>query len=154
MIFVVKAITNKEDQVVELIADRVRKKKLEVYSIAHPHGLRGYIILEALDRETAEEATLKLPYVKSVLAKHLEYKDIEKMIEPVTAEINIEKGDIVEILAEPFKREKAKVIRVDKQKEEVVIELLEAAVPIPIKRKLDDVKVIRRSKEESEEKQP
>ena len=57
----------------------------------------------------------------------------------------------MEILSEPFKREKAKVMRVDKQKEEVVIELLEAAVPIPIKRKLDNVKVIRRQKGDSEE---
>ena len=150
MIFVVKVQTNKEDQAAEIIADRVRKKKLEVYSIAKPHGLRGYIILEALDRETAEFATSKLVYVKGVLSKELAYKDIEKMIEPITAEMNIEKGDIVEILTEPFKREKAKVVRVDKQKEEVVIELLEAAVPIPIKRKLDNVKVIRRGKEGEE----
>jgi transcriptional antiterminator NusG len=148
MIFVVKAITNKEDQAAELIAERVRKKALQVYAIARPHGLRGYVIVEALDRETAEKATLNLPYVRGVLPKHLDYKDIEKMIAPVTAEMNIEKDDIVEILTEPFKREKAKVIRVDKQKGEVVIELLEAAVRIPIKRKLDNVKVIRRSKEE------
>ncbi|MEM2089547.1 MAG: transcription elongation factor Spt5 [Candidatus Pacearchaeota archaeon] len=151
MIFVVKTQTNKEDQAVELIAERVKKKNLEVYSVAHPHGLRGYIIIEALDHETAEQAALKLPYVKGVLSKALGYEDIEKMIEPVTAEMKIEKGDIVEILTEPFKREKAKVIRVDKQKGEVIIQLLEAAVPIPIKRKLDNVKVIRRSKEEGEE---
>ncbi|MEM1535776.1 MAG: transcription elongation factor Spt5 [Candidatus Pacearchaeota archaeon] len=151
MIFVVKTQTNKEDQAVELIAERVKKKNLEVYSVAHPHGLRGYIIIEALDHETAEQAALKLPYVKGVLSKALSYEDIEKMVEPVTAEMKIEKGDIVEILTEPFKREKAKVIRVDKQKGEVIIQLLEAAVPIPIKRKLDNVKVIRRSKEEGEE---
>jgi len=151
MIFVVKVITNKEDQAAELIADRVRKKKLEVYSVVRPHGLRGYLMVEALDREVAEQATLKLPYVKGVLAKSLTYAEIEKMVEPVTTEMNIEKGDIVEILSEPFKREKAKVMRVDKQKEEVVIELLEAAVPIPIKRKLDNVKVIRRQKGDSEE---
>jgi len=151
MIFIVKAITNKEDQVAELIADRVAKKKLEVFSIARPHGLRGYIILEAVDREVAERAALKLPYVKGVLPKSLEYKEIEQMIEPAIEEVNIEKGDIVEILSEPFKREKAKVIRVDKQKEDVVIELLEAAVKIPITVKLDNVKVIRRTKEEVEE---
>jgi transcriptional antiterminator NusG len=55
------------------------------------------------------------------------------------------------MLTEPFKREKAKVVRVDKTKEEVIVELLEAAVPIPITVKLDNVKVIRRTKEELEE---
>ncbi len=43
-----------------------------------------------------------------------------------------------------FKRENAKVTRIDKSKEEVVVELLEAAVPIPITVKMDSVKVIRR----------
>ncbi|MCS7134272.1 MAG: transcription elongation factor Spt5 [Candidatus Pacearchaeota archaeon] len=152
MIFVVKVQTSKEEQAIDLIAERIRKKKIEVYGLVHPHGLRGYVLIEALDREAAERAVLKLPYVKGLLPKPVEYKEIEKMIEPATAEMKIEKGDIVEILVEPFKREKAKVIRVDKQKEEVVIELLEAAVPIPIKRKLDDVKVIRTA-QESEEKE-
>ena len=40
--------------------------------------------------------------------------------------------------------------RVDKQKDEVVVELLEAAVPIPITVKLDSVKVIRRESDSGE----
>jgi len=39
------------------------------------------------------------------------------------------------------------VTRVDKAKEEVVVELLGAAVPIPITVKMDAVKVIRRETE-------
>ena len=31
----------------ELISNKVHKKQLNVYSIARPHGLRGYIFLEA-----------------------------------------------------------------------------------------------------------
>ena len=74
------------------------------------------------------------------------------MLEPVVSAININKDDIVEIIAEPFKKEKAKVIRVDKQKEEVVVSLLGAAVQIPVTVKLDNVKVIRRDKDaEAEE---
>ena len=48
-----------------------------------------------------------------------------------------------------FKKEKAKVLRIDKQKEEVVISLLGAVVPLSVTVKLDNVKVIRR--EEGEE---
>ena len=86
--------------------------------------------------------------MKNLLPKTVDYSDIKNMIVPEVAAINIEKGDIVEIIAEPFKKEKAKVVRVDKPKEEVVVELLEATVPIPITVKLDNVKVIRREKEE------
>ena len=87
------------------------------------------------------------------MPKTLSYDEVKNMIEPVVTAINIEKGDIVEIIAEPFKKEKAKVIRVDKSKEEVVVELLEATVPIPITVKIDNVKVIRREKEELSEEQ-
>ena len=70
------------------------------------------------------------------------------MIEHQKKTMNIQKGDIVEIISGPFKREKAKVTRIDKTKEEVVLELLEAAVPIPMTMKMDGVSVIRRESDE------
>ena len=149
-IFIIKVTTNKEDRALELISDKIHKKNLLVYSLARPHGLRGYIFLEAADRENAEEAAYNLPYVKGIIGKTVSYDEIKNMIEQVLEEINIEKGDIVEIIGEPFKKEKAKVIRVDKPKGEVVVTLLAAVVPIPVTVKLDNVKVIRREKEPTE----
>jgi len=151
MIFVIKVTTNKEDKAVDLIEDRSVKKKLEVYSIARPHGLRGYIFLEALDRETVEEAVFDLPYTKGIIGKPISYDEIKNMIEPQITAVNIEKNDVVEIIAEPFKKEKARVMRVDKQKGEVLVSLLGATVPIPVTVKIDNVKVIRRDKDEDEE---
>ena len=151
MIFIIKVTTNKEDRALELISDKVRKKELNVYSLARPHGLRGYIFLEAEDRDSAEEAAYNLPYVKGIIGKTVSYEEIKNMLEPVMEEINIEKGDIVEIIGEPFKKEKAKVVRIDKLKGEAVVTLLAAVVPIPVTVKLDNVKVIRREKDEGEE---
>lgn len=151
MIFIVKVSANKEDQAADFISDRVEKKGLNVFSIARPHGLRGYILVEADTKDTVEEASFDIPYVKSMLLKTVEYDEIKNMIEPEVVSLNIEKGDIVEIIAEPFKKEKAKIIRIDKSREEVVVELLEATVPIPITVKIDNVRVIRREREEKEE---
>jgi len=150
MIFVIKVTTNKEDRALEMISDKVKKKALEVYSLTRPHGLRGYIFLEALDRETAEEAAFNLPYVKGIIGKTLAYDEIKNMLTPNIEEIKIGKGDIVEIIGEPFKKEKAKVIRVDKQKGEVVVSLLSAVVPIPVTVKIDNVRVIRKEEEQAE----
>lgn len=147
MIFVLKVTTNKEEQAVDLIARRVESKNLRIYSIIRPHGLRGYIIVEAENRKEAEEAFKNLPYVKNLLKNPADFNEIKHMLETSVEEMNIEKGDIVEIIAEPLKREKARVVRINKAKEEVVIELLEAAVSIPITRKIDDVRVIRREAE-------
>jgi len=150
VIFIVKVTTNKEDKALDMIAEKVIKKNINVYAVARPHGLRGYIILESPDRENAEEAVFNLPYIKGILPKIITYEEIKSMIEPVTAEIKIEKGDIVEIIGEPFKKEKAKVTRVDKAKGEAIVSLLGAAVPIPVSVKLDNLRVIRREGEEEE----
>ncbi len=150
MIFVVKVASNKEDKALELIADRVEKKNLNVYSLIRPHGLRGYVIIEAADKDSIEEATFNLPYTKGIIGKTVTYEEIKNMIEPKVEDIKIQIGDIIEMISEPFKNEKAKVTRVDKQKGEVVVSLLGASVPIPVTVKLDNVKVIRREEKEEE----
>jgi transcription termination/antitermination protein NusG len=150
MIFIIKVTTNKEERVLDLIAERVQKKNLNVFSVSRPHGLRGYVLLEAEDRESAEEAAFDLPYVKGIIGKTISYEEIKNMVEPSAESVSIKEGDIVEILSEAFKKEKAKVLRIDKQKGEVVVSLLGAVVPLPVTIKLDNVKVIRREEEENE----
>ena len=151
MIFIIKITTNKEDRAVEMISNRAQKKNLNIWAIARPHGLKGYIIVEAEDRESVEEGVFGLQYVKGILGKNVEYKDVKNMIEPRVEEMNIEVGDIVEIIAQTFKGEQAKVTRVDKGKGEVVVSLLGASVPIPVTVKIDNVKVIRREEKQTEE---
>ena len=150
MILTIRTTANREDQVVDFVSSNVQKKKLNVYSIVRPHGLRSYIFIESDSKQTAEEAFRGVPYAKGLLSKEVKYEEIEQMIEPVKTQVNIQKNDIVEIISGPFKREQAKVTRVDKQKEDVVVELLEAAVPIPITCKMDAVKVIRRESDEED----
>jgi transcriptional antiterminator NusG len=149
MIFIIKVTTNKEERVLDMIAERAQKKNLNVFSVLRPHGLRGYVLLEAEDRESAEEAAFDLPYVKGIIGKTINYEEIKNMVEPSATTVSIKEGDIVEMISEPFKKEKAKVIRIDKQKEEVVVSLLGAVVPLPVTVKLDNVKVIRREDESS-----
>src|SRR3990167_6411492 len=151
MIFIIKVTTNKEERAVDMIAERTEKKSLNVYSVSRPHGLRGYVLLEAEDRESAEEAVFNLPYVKGIIGKTISYEEVKNMIEPSVEVVSIKEGDIVEIISEPFKKEKAKVLRIDKQKEEVVVSLLGAVVPLPVTIKLDNVRVIRREESEGEE---
>jgi transcriptional antiterminator NusG len=144
MIFIIKVTTNKEERAVDMIADRARKKNLSVYSVLRPHGLRGYIFLESEDRESAEEAVFNLPYVKGIIGKTIEYSEIQGMVQPTIESVSIKEGDIVEMIGSTLKGEKAKVLRIDKQKEEVVVSLFGAVVPLPVTVKIDNIKVIRR----------
>jgi transcription termination/antitermination protein NusG len=152
MIFALRTTANREDQVADFMASNVSKKGLEVYSVIRAHGMRGYIFLEAKSKRDAEEAAFRVPYARGILPKEIELKEIEHMLEQTKQiKMTIRKNDIVEIISGPFKREKAKITRVDLDKEEIVIELLEAAVPIPITLSIDSVKVIRRDKEDASE---
>jgi len=147
-LYALRTTANREDQVMDFVSSNATKKELSVCSVIRPHGMRGYIFVEALTRQDAEQAAFNVPYARGLLPKEIEYKEVEHILEQVKKDVNIQKNDIVEIISGPFKREKAKVTRIDKQKEDVVVELLEAAVPIPITVKLDAVKVIRRDTED------
>ncbi|MCD4759518.1 transcription elongation factor Spt5 [archaeon] len=150
-IFTLRTTANREDQVLDFVSANVDKKGLAVFSLFRPHGLRGYVFIEARARADAEEASMGVPYARGILSGEVEYSEVEHMLEQAKIVVDIRKNDIVEIIAGPFKREKARVVRVDEAKEDVVVELLEAAVPIPITVKLDSVKVIRRDEEEENE---
>ena len=54
------------------------------------------------------------------------------------AALTIEIGDIVEIKSGAFKGDKAKVTKIDENKDELTVEFMDMAVPIPttIKRKI------------------
>jgi transcriptional antiterminator NusG len=143
-IYALRTTANREDQVMSFVTSNAARKKLEVYSVVRPHGMRGYIFVEAGSRGDAEQAAFGVPYARGLLPSIIQYPEIEHMLEQVKKEANIQKNDIAEIISGPFKREKAKITRIDKAKEEVVVELLEAAVPIPLTLKIDAVRVIRR----------
>jgi len=150
-IYALRTTANREDQVLDFVSSNAQKKQLSVHALIKPHGLRGYIFIESDNKEDVEQAFQGVPYARGLLPNIIQYSEIEHMLEQVKVQINIQKSDIVEIISGPFKREKAKVARIDQQKEEVVVELLEAAVPIPITVKLDSIKVIRRDSDEEEQ---
>ncbi|MBS3166447.1 transcription elongation factor Spt5 [Candidatus Woesearchaeota archaeon] len=152
-LFALRTAANREDQVVDyLISKLERKPESGIIAVVRPHGMRGYIFIEATSQTEAEETLQGVPYSRGLLPKEVNYNEIEHMLEQVKIEMNILKNDIVEIISGPFKRENAKVMRINKQKEEIVVELLEAAVPIPITVKMDAVKVIRRESDDDDDK--
>ena len=149
-IFGVRTAANREDQVVDYLISKLERNPKGLLAVIRPHGMRGYIFIEASSKGDAETALTGVPYARGILPQEIPYPEIEHMLEQVKVEMNIMKGDIVEIISGPFKRENAKVMRINKQKEEIVVELLESAVPIPITVKMDAVKVIRREDDSDE----
>ena len=89
---------------------------------------------QALDRSA--EAPAPFPQIT--------LEEVKKFLKPQPIISSIQKGSIVELVSGPFKGEKSKVVRLDESREEVVLELIEAAVPIPVTVKADQIRIIKK----------
>ncbi|ENN96346.1 transcription antitermination protein NusG [Methanocaldococcus villosus KIN24-T80] len=146
MIFAVRTMVGQEKNIAELMYGRVEKENLDVYSILASEALKGYVLVEAESEGVVKELIKGMPRVKGLVKGTINIEEIEQLLTPKKIIENIEKGDVVEIIAGPFKGERAKVIKVDKNKEEITLELENATVPIPITLPVESVKIISKQK--------
>ncbi len=142
MIFAVRITAGRENQVIDKLLSLGKRGTADLYSILAPSGVKGYIFVEADNADIVQSTIYGVSHVKGVVKGAVPMKDIEHFLEPQAVQIKIDKNDIVEITSGPFKGTRAKVTRVNKLKEEIVVEPLEAAVPIPITVKLDNLRII------------
>ena len=141
MICTVRTTVGRENAVIETLLSKSKSKTMNIKAIFHPDELKGYIFLEG-DEESIDEIVKAVPHVKGIIKKEVKIDEIKKFLETKKIEIKVNRGDVIEVTSGPFKNEKGKVTRVDEAKEEVTIELLEAAIPIPITVPIESVKVI------------
>jgi transcription termination/antitermination protein NusG len=141
MIFIVRTTVGRENSVMDNLASRAKNLQQDIKSIFHPGQIKGYIFVEA-ELEALEEAISGVPHVRGIIKKEVAFPEVSKFLIEKKIDIKVHKGDIIEILGGPFKNEKGKVTRVDEAKEEVTVELLEAAIPIPITVSLTAIRVI------------
>ncbi len=148
MIFICK-VTNGQERIVSIMLSKfVKKEDSNISAIAFFPDLKGYIFVETQDENTLRFLAQKIKNIKRVLPKKVTIQEIEKLIEKTESKkLNLEIGDVVEMISGPFKGEKAKVIRVDPDKDEAVVELLEVAVPIPVTTKLESLKISKKANE-------
>jgi transcriptional antiterminator NusG len=151
-LYIVRTAIGREDQVMDFLASNA-KRFGGVYAIVYPQGMSGYILVEADSDTAVKQVAYKVPYVRGVLGKPTTYEEIDHLIEFKPEQVDVKVGDTVSIIAGPFKGEKAKVTRINLQKSEVILELLEAAVPIPITINLDSIKVVDRKEAEEDRKE-
>ncbi|MEM1578043.1 MAG: transcription elongation factor Spt5 [Archaeoglobaceae archaeon] len=138
----VKTTANQEKIVANLVELAVKKQNLKVYSILAPKELKGYIILESENSEDAIRAIRGIPHVRGVVKQEVTLADIQHFLTPKKAVEQIKEGYMVEVTVGPFKGERGIVKRIDKAKNEITIELLEAVVPIPVTVKAENVRVV------------
>lgn len=130
--FAIRTSGGQEHIVVNLAQNRINSKKIPVRSILLLDSFKGYIIIEAPNSNIAYDALIGVRHVKGQIRGELPYKDIENYLvkRPVVSELSID--DTVEVIAGPFKSMKAKITRVDYEKQEATVLLLDSPYQIPV----------------------
>ncbi|RJS87681.1 transcription elongation factor Spt5, partial [Candidatus Bathyarchaeota archaeon] len=107
--------------------------------------------IEAGGPHVVEEAISGIRHVRSRVPGIVSFSEIEKyiVVKPVIEELDI--NDLVEVIGGPFKGMRAKITGIDRAKEEVTIELLEATFTLPITVHADYVKIVKKGEESQEE---
>jgi transcriptional antiterminator NusG len=128
-----------------------------VKAILVPETLRGYVFIETTEFRDVEIAISGVPHVRGRVGGKVSLEEIDKFLAPPPAAEGISVDDVVEIISGPFKGERAKVVRVDAGKEELILELLDSPYTIPVRVHADFAKIVERAEkkvelvEESEE---
>ena len=130
--FAIRTTGGQERVVAGQIQVRVNAKKIGIRSVMVLDSFKGYIIVEAPDSNVAYEALAGIRHVRGQIRGDLPFKDIEGYLvkKPVVSELSID--DTVEVIAGPFKSMKAKITRVDYEKQEATVVLLDSPYQIPV----------------------
>ncbi len=130
--FAIRTTGGQEHVVARLIENRIAVKKLGIQSILVLENLRGYIVVEAPDANIAYEALAGVRHVRGQIRGELQFKEIEGFLvkKPTVTELSVD--DTVEIVGGPFKGIRAKITRVDYERQEATVILLDAPYQLPV----------------------
>ncbi|MGC8548010.1 MAG: transcription elongation factor Spt5 [Candidatus Micrarchaeia archaeon] len=147
MYFVVRVTSSQERISADILQNKAEKTGLPIYSIIVTEGMRGYLIVEAEDMNAIKDLITDEPHMKGVLPNPLNEGELDKMLAIKSTLQEIGSGDIVEFVSGPFKGYKAKVIKAEKGKDEITVELMDVAVPIPVNTKASIAKIVEKAQE-------
>ena len=128
----------------DILAGKIRTDELNVYSLSVIPGLRGYVLIEADNELTVRRAITNTPHIKGrgLVGGVVKIDELSSLLEAKPLMQSIKVGQKIELISGPFKSERAKVVRINDTKEEVTVELLEAAVKIPVTIKAEHIRII------------
>lgn len=130
--FAIRTTGGQERMVADMLYTKVNSKKIGIRSVMVLDSFKGYIIVEAPDSNVAYEGLAGIRHVRGQIRGDLPFKDIEGYLikKPTVTELSID--DTVEVIAGPFKGMKAKITRVDYEKQEATVVLLDSPYQIPV----------------------
>jgi len=131
-LFAIRTTGGQEKVVMRILETRARSDKIHIQSVLWVNDLKGYVVVEAPDPSAAYQAIEGVRHIRGQLRGELEFKDIEGYLIKKSTVAQLAVDQTVEITGGPFKGMKATVSRVDKDKEEATVVLLDASYQLPV----------------------
>ncbi len=131
-LFAIRTTGGQEKVVRRILETRARSNKINIQSVLWVNDLKGYVVVEAQDTSAAYQAIEGVRHIRGQLRGEMEFKDIEGYLIKKSMVAQLAVDQTVEITGGPFKGMKATVSRVDKEKEEATVVLLDASYQLPV----------------------
>jgi len=131
-LFAIRTTGGQEKVVMNLLQTRAKMNKINIQAVLLVDNLKGYVVVEALDPSAAYQAIEGIRHIRGQLRGELDFKDIEGYLVKKSTVTQLTVDKVVEITGGPFKGMKATITRVDYEKEEATVVLLDAAYELPV----------------------
>lgn len=131
-LFAIRTTGGQEKVVMRLLEAKANSHKINIQSVLLVDNLKGYIVIEAINPSDAYMAVDGVRHIRGQLRGELEFKDIEGYLIKRSTVSQLAVDNIVEITGGPFKGMKATITRIDVEKEEATVVLLDAAYQLPV----------------------
>jgi len=147
--FAIRTTGGQEHVVAKLLENRIAIKKLDIQSILVLDSLKGYIVIEAPDANIVYETLTGIRHIRGQIRGELPFKDIEGFLvkKPTVTELSVD--DTVEIIGGPFKGMRAKITRVDYEKQEATVILLDAPYQLPVTVDANYLKLVQKTSQQA-----
>jgi transcriptional antiterminator NusG len=123
-----KQKSQEEGKEIELKDTRLKN----IQSVLLVDDLKGYVVVEAEGVSSMFNAIQGIRHIRGQLRGELQYSEIENYLIKKSTVSELSVDNSVEIIAGPFKGMKATISRIDHEKEEATVVLLDAPYQLPV----------------------
>ena len=110
-ILVLKASIGHEKNVADEVSSKAKTGKTGIFAILAPSNLHGYVLIEGMNTDQMRETVRGVRRARGLVEGETSFAEIEHFLTPKPLVSGIREGDVVELVAGPFKGEKARAKR-------------------------------------------
>ena len=131
-LFAIRTTGGQEKMVMNLLEAKAKANKIDIKTVLLVDNLKGYVVMEAVSPSSAFHAIEGIRHIRGQLRGELDFKDVEGYLVKKSTVTQLAVDKVVEITGGPFKGMKATITRVDHEKEEATVVLLDASYQLPV----------------------